>query len=98
MQLKIHRSYRDVIAVCDTELIGKFFEQENTQLDLKPSFYQGDELNSEEMLKTLKKFAKEDATFNIAGKNSIALALQVGIIEKSGIKKIAGIPFALVLM
>ena len=41
---------------------------------------------------------KEDATFNIVGKESIAAALKAGIISESGIFTIQDIPIALILM
>jgi len=41
---------------------------------------------------------KEDSTFNIIGKKSVNAALKAGIITKDGIKKIQGIPFALILL
>ena len=40
----------------------------------------------------------EDSTFNIVGEKSVKTALETGIVSKGGIGKIAGIPFALVLM
>jgi len=98
MMIKIHKSYRDVVAMCDKELIGKKFEQGKSQLDLKPSFYEGDELTKEKILELLQNMAKEDATFNIVGEKSISLALKTGIIEKNGVKHISGIPYALVLV
>ena len=39
MLVKIHKSYRNVVAVCDSDLIGKKFEEDKFQLDLKESFY-----------------------------------------------------------
>jgi hypothetical protein len=41
---------------------------------------------------------KEDATFNIVGKESIKTALEAGIIKESGIIKIQDIPIALILL
>jgi hypothetical protein len=41
---------------------------------------------------------KEDATFNIVGKEAIKIALEEGIILKEGVSEVAGIPFALKLM
>lgn len=98
MQIKIHKSYRDVVAVCDSEILGKYFEEGTNQLDIKESFYKGDELSEKEALKRIKDMAKEDATFNLVGKKAIELALKASIIEEQGIKKISGIPYALVLM
>ena len=42
--------------------------------------------------------AKEDATFNIIGERAIKLALEIGLIVKSGIGRVNNIPFSLVLM
>jgi len=98
MFVKIHKSYREVVAVCDSDLIGKYFEEEEFQLDIKESFYKGEDLSREETFEIMKDGATEDATFNIVGKESTDLALEAGIIEKEGISEIQGIPFALVLM
>jgi len=51
-----------------------------------------------EILEILKDMEKEDATFNIVGKESIQTALEAGIISKNEVKEISGIPFALVLL
>ena len=98
MFIKIHKSYREVVAICDSELIGKCFEQGKFQLDLKESFFKGEEKTKEEVLEIIKNMIKEDATFNIVGKEATETALEAGIISKEGIKEIQGIPFALVLL
>ncbi len=96
--INVIKSYRDIVAICDSELIGKKFEQGKFQLDVKESFFKGEEIIEEKALKILKDMEKEDATFNIVGKKSISLALKAEIIEEKGIKKIQNIPFALVLI
>ncbi len=98
MQIKLHRSCRDIIAVCDTELLGKYFEQGNFQLDVKESFFQGDEVDAKTLIKQLQFFKKEDATFNIIGEKSVECALKAGIINSESLGKIAGIPFGLILL
>lgn len=98
MLLKIHKSYRDVVAVCDSDLIGKRFEQGKFQLDVKESFYKGEEISEEKAIFILKKMSIEDATFNIVGKNSVKTAIQAGIIDEEAVGKIQNIPFALVLL
>ncbi|MBS3074294.1 DUF424 family protein [Candidatus Pacearchaeota archaeon] len=96
--IKVHKTYRLVVAVCDAELLGKKFEEGNKQLNIMLNFYNGEEIQEEELMKTLIDLAKEDATFNIAGKSSVNCALKCGIISKAGIKKVQGVPFALVLL
>lgn len=54
--------------------------------------------NEKELIELMQDYAKEDASFNIIGKNSVSCALKAGIISKSGILKVQGIPYALVLM
>lgn len=98
MLVKIIKTYRDVVAICDSELLGKKFEQGKFQLDLKKSFFGGDEMNEEKTIEIMRDMEKEDATFNIIGEESINIALKAGIIKKEGIGKIDNIPFALVLI
>ena len=98
MFINIIKSYRDVVALCDKELIGKKFVEEKFQLDIKESFYKGEETNEEKALEILKNMSLEDATFNIVGEKSIKTAIKAGIINENSIGKIKGIPFALVLI
>ena len=98
MYIKIHRSYRLVVAVCDKEIVGKKFEQGQLQLDLRENFYKGEIFNFEKAVEMMQKQSREDATFNIVGKNSIKAAVKAGIISKEGIGKIANIPYALKLL
>jgi len=98
ISIKVMNSYRNVVAVCDSELLGKRFEEGRFQLDIKESFYKGEEVSEEEAIRIMKKMSREDATFNIVGKISVNAALKAGIIFEDGIGKIQGIPFALVLL
>lgn len=98
MLVKIHKSYREIVAVCDNDLIGKTFEEGKIYLEIKESFYKGDEIRENELTELMKTLSDEDATFNIVGKDSTNTALKAGIITKDGIKTVEGIPFALVLM
>jgi len=98
MFVKIHNTYRDIIAICDSNLIGRKFEQGKFQLDCKESFYKGERYEAKKVKEIIKKMSEEDATFNIIGKKSVNCALKTGIITKEGIKKIQNVPFALVLL
>ena len=97
MLVKIHKSYRDVVAVCDSDLVGKKFEEDKFQLDLKESFFNGDEMSDEDAANVMKRMLREDATFNIVGKKSINAALKAEIISRDSVGEIKNIPFALVL-
>tara|TARA_Y100000310_G_C20402991_1_gene678302 strand:- start:151 stop:456 length:306 start_codon:yes stop_codon:yes gene_type:complete len=98
MLVKIHKSYRNVVAICDSDLIGKKFEEKDLQLDLTTEFFKGDETSESEVLEIIESAVLEDSSFNIVGKESVACALKAGIVDKKSIKKIQGIPVALTLL
>ena len=83
--------------MCDSNIIGKKFEQENLQLDLVERFYKGEELSFEEAKKHIEKHAMEDATFNIVGEEAIKAAMEAGIIEQAHIGRIANIPYTIAI-
>lgn len=98
MFVNIIKSYRDVVAICDKELIGKKFEEDKFQLDIKENFYKRKEVGKEEILELIRNMSVEDATFNIVGEKSVLCAIEADLISEEGVKKIQGVPFALVLM
>lgn len=96
--VKIHKSHRDVLAVCDSNLVGKRFENDQIQLEVKENFYSEEEISQEELREVMRDMAMEDATFNIVGEESIKIALEEGIIDEKSIKTIEKVPFSLVLL
>ncbi len=101
MYVNIIESYRTVVAICDKELIGKQFEEGKKQLDVKESFYKGEQgkiMSPEEIKEILKIWIQEDATFNIVGDKSTNLAIQEKIVDEEGIGYIDNIPYAMILL
>ena len=98
MIIKIIKSQRDIVAVCDSDLIGKKFEEGKLQLDVKENFFLGEEVDEKRAIKIMEKEAEDDATFYIVGEKSIHAALESGIIDEQGIIRIQGIPVSLVLL
>ena len=96
--INVIKTYRDVVAICDKELLGKIFENEKFQLNVKENFYKGKEVSESELIKIIENLSREDSTFNIVGRKSVDVALKTGIIIQEGIKEIQGVPFALVLL
>lgn len=96
--LNIHKSYRWVVAICDEELLDKKLIEENRTLDLTGNFFKGSLMDVSEVESEIIRCVNEDATFNIVGKNSIEVALRMGIILEEGIMEIQGVPFALSLL
>ena len=98
MLVNIIKSYRNVVAICDSELLGKCFEEDIFQLDVKESFYKGEERTEQEVLQIIISMKSEDATFNIVGERSVQTAIKAGLISEDSVRTIQGIPFALVFM
>jgi uncharacterized protein len=101
MYINIIESYRIVIAICDSEILGKRFEEGKKQLHVKESFYKGEkgkEIKEEELVKIIEINKTEDATFNIVGKKSVNIALKTKLIHENSVLEIDGIPYSLVLI
>lgn len=98
MYVKVHEAYRAIVAICDTHLAGKKFEEGRFQLDIRENFYKGQEITDEKLIPLIKNYAKEDATFNIVGKEAVETCMKAGLISKEGVKAIQGVPYAMVLM
>lgn len=98
MLVKLIKSYRDIVAVCDSELLGKYFEEEGFQLDVKENFFNGEKKTESELIEIMQNMKKEDAIFNIVGERSINTGIKAGIISQDSVKTIRGVPFALVLI
>lgn len=98
LYVKVHRSYRDVIAVCDTILIGKRFEEGIRQLEVKEHFFKGTEMSLSEAVTFLKKAQREDATINFVGSEAIQAGRESLILNEEDVITIENIPFALVLL
>jgi len=98
MLVKIHQSYRSIVAVCDSNLIGRKLIEGERALDLTGQFFRGEEKTKEEVEEILEDMRKEDASFNIVGKESCNVAVEVGLIDEEGIFYVSGVPFSLVLL
>jgi uncharacterized protein len=97
MFVRIHKSYRNIVAICDSEILGKKFEEGKLQIEVKENFFGTEKHSEEEIKKIIRDMSREDATFNIIGKRSVNLALKENLISEEDIKKIQNIPFTMVL-
>lgn len=97
MLIKIHKATRLAVAICDSNLIGKKFEEGRKQLDLTGKFFAGEEKTEEEVADLIDFYRMEDACFDIVGNKSCEIALKKELISEEGISNVNGVPFALVL-
>lgn len=90
--MKIHKAGdREVVAVCDVELVGKCFCDEKLRLDVSERFYRGKIVSSDDVISVI----GGAHTVNLVGESSVAIGLEANIILKENIIKIKGIPHAL---
>lgn len=79
-----------LVAVCDSELVGKVFIEGNLKIEVKESFYGTEEFEEKEVVNALKK-----ATIaNITGEKAVKLAIKIGIVDKERVLTISGCPHA----
>jgi len=83
--VKVH-SLREnkVVAICDEEILGKKFENEDCNIEIKDSFYKG-ELKGEKEVMHILKIAPN---INLVGERTIGLAINLGIINEEDTIKI----------
>jgi hypothetical protein len=96
--VKVHQSYRTVVALCDSSLIGKRLEEGKRELHVRESFFKEKEIDFDQAVKLISIQAREDATFNIVGHDAIKAALEAGLIDNESIATIQNVPFTLVLL
>ena len=82
------------ISLCDSDLIGKKFEDENFNLNVREKFYGGEELNQKKFDMVL----KDVSSLNVVGKESIGLCLRKGLLKKENIKRVGGVVFAIIVL
>jgi len=91
MLVKHHtKDGRDIVAVCDKELIDRKFEENGKQLDLTSEFYKGEEKDEMEIGDII----RNADIVNLVGKRAVDLGLAEEVISKENVIMIDGIPHA----
>ena len=85
---------RKLVAVCDKNLLGKKFEQNNLQLDLSSDFYAGIEMSADDA--AILMWTAD--MLNLVGKESVSLGIKLKLVEKHHALRIAMIPHAQCLL
>jgi uncharacterized protein len=92
---KIHNTPEgDIIAMCDSELLGRVFKEGKLELDLEKysDFYKGDLLEDDEAPEYIKK-GMPFYTANIVGKRSVDIFLKKGLLSRKEIRKVMSVPY-----
>ncbi|MFO8016644.1 MAG: DUF424 family protein [Candidatus Woesearchaeota archaeon] len=92
MIVKVHKGAdgKKVIAVCDTDIAGRRFEEGELQLDLGSPFYNGEEMAEEKLENEL----KGPCSVNITGEESVKFFTDRKLVDEKNIIRIKGIPHA----
>jgi len=94
MYLKIHRNPEsgDVVAVCDRELQNQVLTDDGREVRITESFY-GNRLVDEDEVRAALDGA---SNINLMGERVIAIAIDMGLLERSACILIGSIPHALI--
>ncbi len=84
-RLKIYRVRGEVlVAVCDSDIVGKTFREGDLKIEVKESFYGERDVGEEEVKRALRM-----ATIaNITGRRAVELAIRIGIVDRENVLKI----------
>jgi hypothetical protein len=92
MFLKVHRSREtgDVVAVCDRELLNTTICHEKLSLTISEAFYGNTPVTENEIREVL----KNAGNINLIGERSVNLAVEMGLLTRSGCIMIGKVPHA----
>lgn len=94
MIVKVHGAQgKKIVAVVDSVIYGKKFEEGNLQLDLTADFYKGDEKSVEE----IEILVRGAYIIHFVGKESVDFGIKRGLIDKKNVVQIKKIPHAEVI-
>ncbi|MGD1004170.1 MAG: DUF424 domain-containing protein [Methanoregulaceae archaeon] len=92
MFLKIHRSpgTGDIVAVCDRELINTTISHGDIEFRVTEAFYGNCQTSEQEVREAL----SHANNANIIGERTVAIAIEMGLISRSGCIMIGTVPHA----
>ena len=81
-----------MVNMCDAELMGKDVVDGELKIHISESYYGKQLVDKDEAIS----FLKSASIMNLVGKETISLAIDLGIGSESGIKIISDIPFLII--
>ena len=82
-----------MLAIADSDIVGKHFEEGDLQLEVTGEFYHESECGDEEALKMI----NDASLINATGNNIISLLLKENIIDEDKILRVGGVAHAQVI-
>jgi len=91
ISLKIIRIRGEVmLAACDREILGKYFEEGEFHIEVKEDFYHEVFVGRDTFVNALK-----TATIaNLVGERVVKIAIEEGFVDEENVLRIQGIPYA----
>jgi hypothetical protein len=83
---------KTMLNICDAELLGKKIIQDELTMHVSEAYYGGRIVEMNEA-KTL---LSNSSIINMAGKETVSLAVDLGIGSESGVKVISDVPFLII--
>lgn len=83
---------KSMLNICDADLLGKKIIQDELTMHISESYY-GKRIVELDEAKTL---LKNSSIINMVGKDTISLAVELGIGSENGVKVISDVPFLIV--
>ncbi|MDD1656120.1 MAG: DUF424 domain-containing protein [Methanomicrobiales archaeon] len=92
MFLKVHRAPdgAEVVAVCDRELLNTTIIHGEITIQISENFYGNRPASEKEVRNNL----KDASNANLIGERCVALAVEMGIVERSGCMMLGKVPHA----
>ena len=81
-----------IVNMCDAELMGKDVVDGELKIHISESYYGKQSVDKDEAIS----FLKSASMMNLVGKDTISLAIDLGLGSESGIKIISDIPFLII--
>ena len=81
-----------MVNMCDAELMGKDVVDGELKIHISESYYGKQLVDKDEAIS----FLKSASMINLVGKDTISLAIDLGLGSESGIKIISDIPFLII--
>lgn len=79
-----------MLAICDADIVGKNFEEEDLQISVTKEFYADKECSEKEALDLI----KSPTIINAVGKNIISIMIKKKLVEQENVLYIQDVPHA----
>ena len=82
-----------LLAVCDTDILGKTFKKDGVVFEIKEEFYNGYKTNIDEALELI----EQSTIVNLCGRNIVKKAIEKGYVHPEAIFEISGVLHAQII-